>query len=81
MYGIKYVTLYLLYIGNIHIVVLIHCNTPRIEKLVMGKRGRRIRDIAQKSEQLLRNVFLTDVFLKLVVTDKQKNLPYPLENN
>lgn len=81
MYEIKCVILHYLYIGNIHVVVLIHCNTPRIEKLVMGKRGKRIRDIAQKSEQLLRNVFLTDVFLKLVVTDKQKNLPYPIENN
>ncbi|XP_022167411.1 GTPase Era, mitochondrial-like, partial [Myzus persicae] len=59
--------------GNIHIVVLIHCNTPRIEKLVMGKRGSRIRNIAKKSEQHLRNLFLTDVFLKMVVTDKQKN--------
>ncbi|XP_015364905.1 PREDICTED: GTPase Era, mitochondrial [Diuraphis noxia] len=59
--------------GNIHIVVLIHCNTPRIEKLVMGKRGSRIRNIAKTSEQQLRNLFLTDVFLKLVVTDKQKH--------
>lgn len=58
--------------GNIHIVVLIHCNTPRIEKLVMGKRGSRIRNIAMKSEQHLRNLFLTDVFLKMVVTDKPK---------
>ncbi|KAL4131715.1 hypothetical protein QTP88_008989 [Uroleucon formosanum] len=58
--------------GNIHIVVLIHCNTPRIEKLVMGKRGSRIRNIAKKSEQQLRNLFLTDVFLKMVVTDKLK---------
>ncbi|KAL5245395.1 hypothetical protein ACI65C_012805 [Semiaphis heraclei] len=58
--------------GNIHIVVLIHCNTPRIEKLVMGKRGSRIRNIAKTSEQQLRNLFLTDVFLKMVVTDKQK---------
>jgi len=53
---------------------LVHCDTPRIEKLVMGKRGRRIRDIARKSEQLLRNTFLTDVFLKMVVTDKLKNV-------
>lgn len=40
----------------------------------MGKMGRRIRDIAQKSEQGLRNLFLTDVFLKLVVTNKPKNV-------
>lgn len=59
-------------VGNIHIVVLIHCNTSRIEKLVMGKRGWRIKDIAKKSEQHLRDVFMTDVFLKLVVTDKLK---------
>jgi len=58
--------------GNIHIVVLIHCNTPRIEKLVMGKKGNRIRNIARTSEQHLRNLFLTDVFLKMVVTDKLK---------
>lgn len=39
----------------------------------MGKKGRRIRDIAQKSEQCLRNAFMTDVFLKLVVTNKLKS--------
>jgi len=38
----------------------------------MGKRGSRIRNIAKTSEQQLRNLFLTDVFLKMVVTDKQK---------
>lgn len=59
--------------GSIHIVVLIHCNTPRIEKLVMGKKGHRIRNIAKKSEQHLRNLFLTDVFLKMVVSDKLKH--------
>jgi len=66
--------------GNIHVVVLIHCNTPRIEKLVMGRRGRRIRDIAQKSEQCLRDAFMTDVFLKMVVTKKQTN-SIPVEEN
>uniref|UniRef100_A0A2H8TN51 GTPase Era, mitochondrial n=2 Tax=Melanaphis sacchari TaxID=742174 RepID=A0A2H8TN51_9HEMI len=58
--------------GSIHIVVLIHCDTPRIEKLVMGKKGSRIKNIAKKCEQHLRNLFLTDVFLKMVVTDKPK---------
>lgn len=59
--------------GNVHVVVLIHCNTPRIEKLVMGRNGRRIRSIAKNAEQSLRNMFLTDVFLKLVVCDKLKS--------
>lgn len=65
------------YLGNLHIVVLIHCKTPRIEKLVMGKRGQRIRNIARTCEQHLRNLFLTDVFLKMVVTDKAKSMDYP----
>lgn len=52
-------------------MVLIGCETPRIEKLIMGKKGKRIRNIAQKCEQDLRNSFHTDVFLKLVVTKKQ----------
>ncbi|XP_060852179.1 LOW QUALITY PROTEIN: GTPase Era, mitochondrial [Rhopalosiphum padi] len=67
--------------GNIHIVVLIHCNTPRIEKLVMGKKGNRIRNIAKKSEQHLRNLFLTDVFLKMVVTDKPKHSVQHMADN
>ncbi|XP_027852449.2 GTPase Era, mitochondrial [Aphis gossypii] len=67
--------------GNIHIVVLIHCNTPRIEKLVMGKKGSRIRNIAKKAEQHLRNLFLTDVFLKMVVTDKPKNSVQHMTDN
>jgi len=65
--------LHLLYTGNIHIVVLIYCNTPRIEKLVMGKKGRRIKDIAQKSEQCLRDAFMNDVFLKMVISKKPTN--------
>lgn len=74
MYNNTYITyLYLLYTGNIHVVVLIYCDTPRIEKLVMGKKGRRIRDIAQKSEQCLRDAFMNDVFLKMVVCKKQKD--------
>jgi len=46
----------------------------------MGKRGRRIRDIAQKSEQCLRDAFMTDVFLKLVVTKKHTNFVLSEEN-
>lgn len=64
--------IFILNIGNIHIVVLICCDTPRIEKLIMGNRGKRIRNLAMLSEQRLRNLFLTDVFLKMVVTKKQK---------
>uniref|UniRef100_A0A2S2Q172 GTPase Era, mitochondrial n=1 Tax=Sipha flava TaxID=143950 RepID=A0A2S2Q172_9HEMI len=64
--------------GNLHIVVLIHCKTPRIEKLIMGKRGQRIRNIARTCEQHIRNLFLTDVFLKMVVTDKAKSINHPI---
>lgn len=68
----NYITLDKLCLGSIHAVVLIGCDTPRIEKLVMGKSGKRIRNIALKAEQNLRNFFYTDVFLKLVVTKKHR---------
>lgn len=64
---------YVLYAGNIHIVVLICCDTPRIEKLIMGKKGKRIRNLARMCEQRLRDLFLVDVFLKMVVTKKQNS--------
>ncbi|XP_050540266.1 GTPase Era, mitochondrial-like [Daktulosphaira vitifoliae] len=60
--------------GNMHIVVLVGCDTERLEKLVIGKKGNRIRRVAKESEQNLRNVFFTDVFLKLVVTEKHKTI-------
>ncbi|XP_050419939.1 GTPase Era, mitochondrial [Adelges cooleyi] len=60
--------------GNMHIVVLIGCSTLRIEKLVIGNKGSRIRKIAREAEQNLRDVFFTDVFLKLVVNEKHKTL-------
>lgn len=40
----------------------------------MGKKGQRIKNIARTCEQHLRNLFLTDVFLKMVVTDLPKNI-------
>lgn len=43
----------------------------------MGKRGKRIRNIAQKSEQYLRNMLLTDVYLKMVVTNIPKSTVQP----
>jgi GTPase Era involved in 16S rRNA processing len=47
----------------------------------MGKKGNRIRNIAKKSEQHLRNLFLTDVFLKMVVTDKPKHSVQHMADN
>lgn len=69
--------MYVLYIGNIHIVVLICCDTPRIEKLIMGKRGKRIKNLARMCEQRLRDLFLVDVFLKMVVTKKPNTSSEP----
>ncbi|XP_067011520.2 GTPase Era, mitochondrial [Anabrus simplex] len=56
--------------GNISAVLLVKCPAPRIEKLVMGSKGGRIKLIAQETEQDLRNTFLEEVSLKLVVTGK-----------
>uniref|UniRef100_A0A1B6EQ39 GTPase Era, mitochondrial n=1 Tax=Cuerna arida TaxID=1464854 RepID=A0A1B6EQ39_9HEMI len=49
-------------------VVLITCPSTRIEKLVM----RKIRTIAQESEAELRNTFMTQVVLKLVLQTAEK---------
>lgn len=69
------------YLGNLHIVMLIHCKTQRIEKLVVGRKGNRIKNIARQCEQHLRNLFLTDVFLKLVVTDKATSIDRPMTDD
>lgn len=39
----------------------------------MGKRGKRIRNLARMCEQRLRDLFMVDVFLKMVVTKKQNS--------
>ncbi|RZF34492.1 hypothetical protein LSTR_LSTR011734 [Laodelphax striatellus] len=57
--------------GTITTVVLIGCNTPRIEKLVVGPGGRKIRKISKEAEQQLQNIFRVPVRLRAVVTKKK----------
>nr|XP_018900236.1 PREDICTED: GTPase Era, mitochondrial [Bemisia tabaci] len=53
-------------------VVLVKCDTPRIERLVKGKEGGRIKEIAMKARQSLANTFLTVARIKLIVTSKNR---------
>lgn len=39
----------------------------------MGQKGKRIRNLARMCEQRLRDLFMVDVFLKMVVTKKQNS--------
>lgn len=56
---------------SVSAVVIIGCDTPRIENLVRGSRGGRIRRIAIEAEQSLSDAFLTNFYLRLVVCGKQ----------
>lgn len=56
--------------GSISAVVIIGCETPKYEKLVIGK-GRRIKTIAAEAEQALSDAFLTNFRLRLVVCSNQ----------
>ncbi|XP_075220669.1 GTPase Era, mitochondrial [Lycorma delicatula] len=57
--------------GTITTVVLVGCKTPRIEKLVMGAGGKRIKTIARAAEEDLSNIFRVPVRLRVVVTKKR----------
>lgn len=54
------------------VVVLVGCATRRLEQLVMGKGGSRIKVVAKEAEKDLQNTFHTSVHLKIIVTDKKK---------
>nr|CAD7411785.1 unnamed protein product [Timema cristinae] len=53
--------------GNLVSVVLVECATPRLQKLVVGSKGSRIRTIAMEAEQDLYHTFQQPVMLKLIV--------------
>ncbi|KAK9504703.1 hypothetical protein O3M35_010973 [Rhynocoris fuscipes] len=52
-------------------VVNVGCDTSRIEGLVRGSGGHRIKTIATEAEQSLSDAFLTSVHLRVVVCSKQ----------
>ncbi|CAH1401502.1 unnamed protein product [Nezara viridula] len=52
-------------------VVLVQCNNSRLVGLIKGIKGGRIRIIADEAEQAIADAFLTDVHLKLVITEKK----------
>lgn len=54
--------------GRIVSVVLLVCPTLRVQKLVCGRKGYRIKLIAMESEQFVQDAFHEEVFLKVVVT-------------
>lgn len=58
--------------GTFMVVVLVGCATQRLERLVMGKGGSRIKIVAKEAEEDLQNTFHTPVHLRIVVTDKRK---------
>lgn len=58
--------------GTFMVVILVGCATKRLERLVMGKGGSRIKAVAKEAEKDLQNTFHTSVHLKVVVTDKSR---------
>ncbi|XP_014285203.1 GTPase Era, mitochondrial [Halyomorpha halys] len=52
-------------------VVLVQCNSNRLVGLIKGTKGGRIKVIADEAEQAVADAFLTDVHLKLVITEKK----------
>jgi len=56
------------------VVVLVICPSLRIQKLVVGSHGQRIRAIAFESEQELQSTFRQQVRLKVVVTENSQTL-------
>lgn len=52
-------------------VVLVQCNSSRLVGLIKGIKGGRIKIIADEAEQAIADAFLTDVHLKLVITEKK----------
>lgn len=60
--------------GTMSAVVLVICPSLRIQRLVVGSHGRRIRAIAFESEQELQSTFRQQVRLKVVVTENSQTL-------
>ncbi|XP_063222122.1 GTPase Era, mitochondrial isoform X2 [Bacillus rossius redtenbacheri] len=60
--------------GHLVAVVVVECPSPRLEKIVLGKKGERVRTIAREAELDLFSAFKQPVFLKLVVQSTDKKL-------
>lgn len=60
-------------IGSLVSCVIINCSTPRIEKLIVGQKGRRVREIAQSVEQELSNTFQCPVHIRLQIQGFTEN--------
>ncbi|KAJ9587671.1 hypothetical protein L9F63_018887 [Diploptera punctata] len=61
--------------GMISIVVLVGCPSARIQRLLVGSRGLRIRSITKAAVEDLEKTFLQPVRLRLVVTSVDKTSP------
>lgn len=61
--------------GTISTVVLVECPTLRLQRLVVGSRGLRVRTIAREAEQELQSTFRQPVRLKVAVTNTSQKLP------
>ena len=70
-YNIVWISL----LGAISSVVLVGCPSARLERLLVGSRGMRIRVIAKEAEQELQKTFMQPVRLKLVVTSVDRTVP------
>lgn len=53
-------------------VVGVHCPTARIEKLVIGTRGKSVQKVARAAEEDLRNAFHRSIHLKIAVSSPKK---------
>jgi len=57
---------------DIKAVVLVGCNSPKTERMIMGGGGNRIRLISKEAEAAISDAFLTSVHLRVVVVQKPK---------
>jgi GTP-binding protein Era len=57
--------------GSLNIIANVNCPSTRISRIVIGKKGERIKLIAQQTEQIICKIFQTSVRFKAIVSFKE----------